>query len=362
MCWIIPLLVGLLSAWLGYLLGKRCHSNSETVTHLTDENHDLRAKLNECETQKAQFIADSEQLLAQHKAEADNDINSTTVASTETSAEYVKRLADSDIEEHHAYQSLLTKYSALKKDIQANGTAKVAHLSDGDVERHAAYVKLKQQLEKAENDYTTLKTEFDESDQHNAQNAALISDLRSENQRIAQSLSACEADLSATKSHNGENTGADNTTLQTQIDALEKENQRLSDELKQCHVDLSQASVDSNNSNQIVGFAATHATTEDAFDAAAAKAVFGKKIKENDLTLVEGIGPKISQLFIDAGISTWRALGETAVADCQKVLDDAGDRYTVHNPGTWPRQAKLAADGEWQKLFDWQEKLDGGRE
>ena len=97
------------------------------------------------------------------------------------------------------------------------------------------------------------------------------------------------------------------------------------------------------------------------FDAAAAKAVYGKTIKQDDLKVVEGIGPKISSMFIEAGITTWKALSETSVADCQKVLDGGGDRYKIHNPGSWPLQAKMAYEGKWAELSKWQDEHDHGK-
>lgn len=99
-----------------------------------------------------------------------------------------------------------------------------------------------------------------------------------------------------------------------------------------------------------------------AFDAALAKSVFGKKIVQDDLKIVEGIGPKIEQLFHNAGIKTWKALAETPVEKCQQILDNAGERYRVHNPGTWPKQCELAHSGKWKELKEWQSKLDGGKE
>ncbi len=98
------------------------------------------------------------------------------------------------------------------------------------------------------------------------------------------------------------------------------------------------------------------------FDADAAKAALGKKVKQDDLTLVEGIGPKIAEIFAGAGITTWAELGNTEVERCKELLAEAGDRYKMHDPETWPRQAKLAAEGQWQELAEWQDKLDGGRE
>lgn len=97
------------------------------------------------------------------------------------------------------------------------------------------------------------------------------------------------------------------------------------------------------------------------FDAAAAKTVFGKKIKENDLTVVEGIGPKIQGLFHDHDVNTWKALSECSVEKCQTVLDSGGERYKIHKPGTWPKQAQLAYEGKWAELLKWQDELDGGK-
>ncbi|MDA0317130.1 MAG: hypothetical protein O2906_04645 [Bacteroidetes bacterium] len=98
-----------------------------------------------------------------------------------------------------------------------------------------------------------------------------------------------------------------------------------------------------------------------AFDSGLAKSIFGKNIKENDLTVVEGIGPKIQNLFHKNNIKTWKSLSNCSVQKCQSILDDAGEAYRIHNPGTWPKQARLAYEGKWEKLHKWQEELDGGR-
>ena len=98
-----------------------------------------------------------------------------------------------------------------------------------------------------------------------------------------------------------------------------------------------------------------------AFNGDAAKAVFGKKVKENDLTLVEGIGPKIQELFHNHNVNTWKELSECSVDKCQEVLKSGGKRFELHKPGTWPKQADMAANGLWKELNDWQDLLDGGR-
>ncbi|PIF00698.1 MAG: hypothetical protein CR994_04895 [Maribacter sp.] len=97
------------------------------------------------------------------------------------------------------------------------------------------------------------------------------------------------------------------------------------------------------------------------FDAAAAKAAMGRTIKKDDLKIVEGIGPKISGMFNDAGIKTWKELSETTVSNCQQILDGGGDRYKVHDPASWPMQAKMCYEGKWKELAKWQDEHDYGK-
>jgi len=82
----------------------------------------------------------------------------------------------------------------------------------------------------------------------------------------------------------------------------------------------------------------------------------------DDLRKIEGIGPKIAEIFNLAGISTFADLAGTSVEKLSEILTDAGSKYASKNPGTWPEQAKLAAEGNWDELKDLQEKLKGGLE
>ncbi len=97
------------------------------------------------------------------------------------------------------------------------------------------------------------------------------------------------------------------------------------------------------------------------FSASAAKAAFGKAVKQDDLKIVEGIGPKIEGLFHNFDIKTWKALSETSVSKCQEVLDSGGERFKVHDPASWPMQAKMCYEGKWKELFKWQEEHDHGK-
>jgi nucleotidyltransferase/DNA polymerase involved in DNA repair len=82
----------------------------------------------------------------------------------------------------------------------------------------------------------------------------------------------------------------------------------------------------------------------------------------DDLKKIEGIGPKIETLLKDNGIRTWAKLAETPVETLQGILRSAGDRFKMHDPTSWPDQARLAADGRWQELDEMQDILLGGRE
>jgi large subunit ribosomal protein L27 len=104
----------------------------------------------------------------------------------------------------------------------------------------------------------------------------------------------------------------------------------------------------------------------DAGDAAALSAAAPAKAakggaKADDLKKVEGIGPKIEQLLHEGGIVTFTDLAAASLETLQGILDAAGSRYAIHNPGTWAAQADMAAKGEWAALKVWQDELNGGK-
>jgi predicted flap endonuclease-1-like 5' DNA nuclease len=83
--------------------------------------------------------------------------------------------------------------------------------------------------------------------------------------------------------------------------------------------------------------------------------------KVDDLKLIEGIGPKIEQLLNSGGIYTFAKLADTDVADLKTILEEAGPRYQMHEPTSWPQQAALARDGKMDELKELQDQLTGGR-
>ncbi len=82
----------------------------------------------------------------------------------------------------------------------------------------------------------------------------------------------------------------------------------------------------------------------------------------DDLRVIEGIGPKIEQLLNKNGIKSYETLGTMKPKDIKKILENAGPKFQMHDPSTWPKQAKLAAKGKWENLEDYKEFLIGGKD
>ena len=94
---------------------------------------------------------------------------------------------------------------------------------------------------------------------------------------------------------------------------------------------------------------------------APSKAAAVKPAAADDLTKIEGVGPKIAELLQQAGIATFADLAKAKAADLKKILEAAGKRFLVHDPATWAEQAKLAAKADWEKLGKLQATLKGGK-
>lgn len=87
----------------------------------------------------------------------------------------------------------------------------------------------------------------------------------------------------------------------------------------------------------------------------------GAKAAPDDLTRIEGIGPKVEQVLAAAGITTFAQLAATPIAQLRAILDAAGSRYRISDPTTWPDQAALAAAGDWASFNELVSKLKAGR-
>jgi predicted flap endonuclease-1-like 5' DNA nuclease len=80
----------------------------------------------------------------------------------------------------------------------------------------------------------------------------------------------------------------------------------------------------------------------------------------DDLTRIEGIGPKYSDALIEAGVITFAQIADMTQAQFEEIASEAGMRRAA-SMETWAEQAKLAAANEWDALDQLQSELSGGR-
>lgn len=83
-------------------------------------------------------------------------------------------------------------------------------------------------------------------------------------------------------------------------------------------------------------------------------------LKDN-LTRIEGVGKQIESLLYKNKIYSFKQLSKTTIKSLKEILEAGGNKYAMHNPGTWPKQAKLAADAKWEDLELLQKQLKGGK-
>jgi len=84
-------------------------------------------------------------------------------------------------------------------------------------------------------------------------------------------------------------------------------------------------------------------------------------VHEDDLRKIEGIGPKIAKILKNNGIQNFAQLAGSDVERLQEILAEAGPRFKLADPATWPDQARLAADEAWDDLKTLQGQLSAGR-
>ncbi len=75
----------------------------------------------------------------------------------------------------------------------------------------------------------------------------------------------------------------------------------------------------------------------------------------DDLTQLNGIGPKASAALATAGITTYAALAEANEPQLRHAIHEA-DMVPPANIASWPMQASLAASGDWQGLMKYNQR------
>ena len=83
---------------------------------------------------------------------------------------------------------------------------------------------------------------------------------------------------------------------------------------------------------------------------------------EDDLTIIEGIGPKICAILKEKGYKQFTDVAKTEVSAIQTILDEKGPSFRLAKPGSWPKQAAMCVSGDWKKLKEYQDRLVNGVE
>lgn len=84
-----------------------------------------------------------------------------------------------------------------------------------------------------------------------------------------------------------------------------------------------------------------------------------ESVQVDDLTVIEGIGPKVNVILSAAGITTFLTLAKTDTGTIKDLLDAAGYQYM--DPTTWAEQAHLLAEGKKEEFERLAHELRGGR-
>jgi hypothetical protein len=88
--------------------------------------------------------------------------------------------------------------------------------------------------------------------------------------------------------------------------------------------------------------------------------VEGHPVEADDLTKIEGIGPKIESILNQSGIDTYMELAQQSPESLRELLKSVHLTAPV-DPSSWSRQAELAAKGDWEGLKALKKELSAGR-
>ena len=83
--------------------------------------------------------------------------------------------------------------------------------------------------------------------------------------------------------------------------------------------------------------------------ASKAKAPKAKAAPPDDLTQLNGIGPRISSILSDGGVTTYAELEHTDPSELRKIIAQGG-ALPPSSLDSWPTQASYAVRGDWQGL------------
>ncbi len=89
-------------------------------------------------------------------------------------------------------------------------------------------------------------------------------------------------------------------------------------------------------------------------------AVAAAPVASDDLLVIEGIGPKVNELFTAQGVTTYAQLADMSGEQVAAVLETGGNRFRILNGNSWPKQAALLRDGKTDEFNAYSDYLIAG--
>lgn len=279
-------------------------------------------------------------------------------------SEHTAVLADLDT----ARSSLIALEGQLKKSREVQATLQ-GQTNDAGKKTQARAIALENELSSARTEIIRLKTLADPNTDGMKRLEGEIETVRTRLRAVEAQLSERNAELNALKAKALSSTSRAPRTIATVSAppgaALNLLGIETTPDLTTSSSPalVSTAAVETSDSSPTITFQqpAASAPESSAPNFSSARAILGKSIEADDLTLVEGISPDIAQLLQNAGINSWESLANTSAEQLETLLANAGPTYAVLQPGSWPEQARLATAANWFQMKSLQEKLLSGR-
>ena len=84
--------------------------------------------------------------------------------------------------------------------------------------------------------------------------------------------------------------------------------------------------------------------------------------KRDDLLIIEGIGPKSKEALYKAGITSFEQIANLSPDDLYRIIKIEGGVNLVSDTKTWPKQARLLADGKIKEFEEYVKVLVNSRD
>jgi len=84
-------------------------------------------------------------------------------------------------------------------------------------------------------------------------------------------------------------------------------------------------------------------------------------VNDDELEVLEGVGPKFAAALRTAGIDTFAKLANSTESELRAAIESAGMSFAPSIP-TWARQAQYLVNGDWEGFQEYVRRLTAGRD